>query len=475
VNLERPLRLLAFAAAIAGAALFAVNAFDLVRRDVPSDYVEGVVLSAQRTVAAGGSAFDPAGRTALPWSINLYGPVHYQLGAWAIRMGGDAASLRPGRLLSLLAIALALAALWRLMRQGLGLPVAPALFGLLVPLGYLPVLVFAPQNRVDTLAVALSLGGLALVLEKRGATNAAAGLAFVVAVFTKPTAIAAPLAAMLWLLSKRRWRDAALLVATCAAAGLIWLALLSASTHGGFLQLIAFNGAYPFAAGGFFKAAQIALAAAPVPILAALSIGWLGGREGPERLLAGYFLLALFLALATVGKVGANLNYFIEPGFALAPLAGLAWHLWGRTAAGAAMAVTALASALAWTAPRAAWEFRGRTERAAAERRLGPILAGKTVLTMEVASVFRAGGTPALNDPCIFAYLARAKKWDEGGLLAALRGHRIDLVLADADLSVADPVYSNWSPAVRREVTASYRLAAVHGPNLFLYEPKGAP
>ncbi len=475
MNLERPLRLLAFAAALAGGALFLVNAADLVRREVPGDYVEGVVLSAQRTVAAGTSAFDPAGWKALPWRINLYGPVQYQLGAWALRAGGDVSSLRPGRLLSLLAIALALAALWRLMRQGLRLPAGASVFGLLVPLGYLPVLVFAPQNRVDTLAVALSLAGLALAAEERRGTNVAAGLLFVVAVFTKPTAIAAPAAVLLWLLSKRRWRDAGLLVATCGVAGLVWLALLSATSHGGFLQSMGFNGATPFAPGGFVKAAQIALAAAPVPILAGLALGWLGSREGVGRLLAGYFLLALFLALATVGKVGANLNYFIEPGLALAPLAALAWHLWGRTTAGAAVAVAALASMLAWSAPRVAWELRGRTERLVAERRLAPLLAGKSVLTMEVSSVFRAGGTPVLNDPCIFAYLARAKRWDESGLVAALRSHRIDLVLADTDVAVPDPVFSNWSPEVRREVTESYRLSAVYGPGLYLYEPKGTP
>jgi len=473
VNLDRSLAALAFAAALGGAALFVVNAADMVRREVPGDYVEGVVLSAHRTVAAGGSAFDPAGWAALPWRINLYGPVHYQLGAWALQAGGDPSSLRPGRVLSLLAVALALTALWRLMRKGLQLPAGAAFFGLLVPLGYLPVLVFAPQNRVDTLAVAASLAGLALVLEERRGADLAAGAAFVLAVFTKPTAIAAPAVAVLWLLSRRRWKDAAIVSGSCAVLGVVWLALLSASTHGGFLQAIGFNGANPFALGGFVKATEIALAAAPIPLLAGLSVAWLSGPESPRRLLAGYYLLALAIALATVGKVGANLNYFIEPGLALAPLAGLAWHLWGRSVAGAAVAVAALVSTLAWSAPRVAWELRGRTERLATERQLAPLMAGKTVLTMEVSSVFRAGGTPVLNDPCIFAYLARARRWDESGLVAAIREHRIDLILADADLSVPDPPFSNWSPAVRRATTESYRLSAVHGSNLFLYEPKG--
>ena len=473
MRFESPIRLLAWLCVLGGGALFALNAVDMLRRDVPGDYVEGVVLGAQRTVASGASAFDPAAWKELPWKINLYGPVDYQLGAWALRASGQPTSLAPGRILSLLSLLVAMAALWRLIRQGLRLPASAALFGMLVPLGYLPVLVFAPQNRVDTFAVAASLAGLAVAVEGRRWSPAAAGALFVLAVFTKPTAIAAPAALLFWLLSRKQWRPAVVLSATCAVLGGVWLALLSVSTHGGFLQSLAFNGANPFAPGGFVKAAQIALAAAPIPLLAGLAAAWLGGKEGGERLTAGYFLLSLLLALATVGKVGANLNYFIEPGLALAPLAALAWHLWGRTLAGAAVALGALVSMLAWSGPRVAWELRGRVERAAAERRLEPLLAGKKVLTMEVSSVLRAGGTPVLNDPCIFAYLARAKRWDESGLLSALHEQRVDLVLADADLSIPDPSFSNWSPAVRREVTSSYRLVRTYGPNLFLYEPAG--
>jgi hypothetical protein len=456
VRFETPIRLLAW---LGGTALFAVKAIDMLRRDVPGDYVEGVVLGAQRTVASGASAFDPAAWEALPWRINLYGPVDYQLGAWALKASGRPTSLAPGRILSLLSLLVAMA----------------ALFGLLLPLGYLPVLVFAPQNRVDTFAVAASLAGLALAVERRRWSPAAACALFVLAVFTNPIAIAAPAALLVWLLSRKQWRSAALLSATCAVLGGAWLALLSASTHGRLLQSLAFNGANPFAPGDFVKAAQIALAAAPVPLLAGLAVAWLAGKEGAERLTAGYFLLSLLLALATVGKVGANLNYFIEPGVALAPLAALAWHLWGRTLAGTAVSLCALVSMLAWSGPRIALELRGRVERAAAERKLEPLVAGKKVLTMEVSTVLRAGGTPVLNDPCIFAYLARAKRWDESGLLSALREHRVDLVLADTDLSIQDPVYSNWSPAVRREVISSYRPVRAYGPNLYLYEPGGAP
>ena len=474
MRLERWLGWAVWSAVAAGAALFLLNTADLIWKDLPGDYVEGVVLAAHQTVASGGSAFDRAAWTTEPYRINLYGPVHYQLGAWALRLSGRSGSLVPGRVLSLLALALAMAALWRLVRKGLRLPAPASWFGLLLPLGYLPVLVFAPQNRVDTFAVAASLWGLASLAEGRRWSPLLAGAFFVLAVFTKPTAIAAPAAALIWLLSRREWRGAAALSATCGLLGGAWLVALNLATHGGFLAATAFNGAYPFAIGGFVKAVQLALAAAPFPILAGLAVASLVSRDDVERLVAGYFLLALFLALATVGKVGANLNYFIEPGLALAPLAALAWHRHGRTLAGASVAVAAMASLLLVTAPRVAWERRGRIERATVEETLRPILAGKRVLTMEVVSVLRAKGIPVVNDPCIFAFLPRSGKWDEAALLGDLRDGRVDLVLADADLARPDPVFSNWSPAVRREVTRSWHLSRVLS-NLYLYEPQARP
>jgi hypothetical protein len=475
VRVERFLGFAAWAAVAAGAALFLLNTADLIRKDLPGDYVEGVVLAAHETVAAGGSAFDRAAWTTEPYRINLYGPVHYQLGAWALKFSGKAGSLVPGRLLSVLALALAMVALWRLIRRGLGLSAPDALFGLLLPLGYLPVLIFAPQNRVDTFAIAASLWGLSILAEGRRWSPFVAGAFFVLAVFTKPTAIAAPVAAFLWLLARREFRGAIGLAATCSLVGGMWLVALNAATNGAFLAATAFNGVYPFALGGFTKAVQLALAAAPVPLLVGLALASVVSRGGVERLAAGYFLLAFFLSLATVGKVGANLNYFIEPGLAMAPLAALAWNRYATTLPGASVAVAAMASLLLVSAPRVASEWRGRTERVGVEKTLSPILAGKKVLTMEIVSVLRAKGTNVVNDPCIFAFLPRSGKWDETALLGDLRNGRVDLVLSDADLSIPNPVFSNWSPAVRREVSASWRLSRVVGSNLFLYEPQAVP
>lgn len=466
-------RAAAWTGVLAGCVLFALNAADLIRHDVAGDYVEGVVLTAQLAIRDGISPYDPHGWAAPPYDINLYGPVAYHLGAWALSGSDGVVTLGPGRVVSLIALLLTVALVWQLGRSALRLSSSESLFGSLLPLGFVPVLIFAPQNRVDVIGVLASIAGVVAAYHARRIGWVAAGAIFTIGVFTKPTAIAAPLAVAIWLVTRRRWRDLGLLAASCVAIGLAWLVWLHIATGGGFTtSVFGFNGANPFAVGGLVKALQTVFAAAYLPLAAAIAATLLIEGDEGERLVSLYALLALALAVATVGKVGANVNYFVEPAMAFAPVAGLAWKRWGATLAGAAAATAVAASLLLWAAPRVAWELRGRAERQHVDRELAPVMRGRSVLTMEVFSALRAGGKPYLNDPCIFACLANAGRWNQERLLSDLRSHAIDVVLADADLSVARPEFSNWSPEVRRAVADNYSLSRVLGRNLYLYLPR---
>lgn len=474
-RMTRWLQIAVVAALAAGALLFAVHAGDQVRRDLPGDYVEGVVLAAQLDVAAGRSPFDPRGWAEPPYRIHLYGPVFYELAGRILRGLGSPASLAPGRLLSLAGLALALAGGFVLGRRMTGRGDAAAWVGVLAPLSFLPVLIFAPQNRVDALAAGLSICGLAIAARGGRAAPAWAALLFVLALFTKPTALAAPAALFLAWIWRRR-RDAGLLAAAALLFGLAGLAGMQWATGGGFgTAVFGFNGANPFSLGGLLKAVQMALSQPLLPLAAGLALAGLIEGEAEERLTALYYLMALTLALATVGKVGANVNYFVEPGLATMPILALAWKRTSGSLRGLGLALAFTAASLVVAAPRVALEFRGRGERAKAESTLRPMLAGQTVLTMEITSALRAGALPYLNDPSIFACLSAAGRIDERRLLADLERGAITVVLADADLAEADPIYSNWSPAVRAAVTRHYELARVLGRNLYLYRRPGAP
>lgn len=473
----RNLQIAIFAALAAGALLFAVHAGDQVRRDLPGDYVEGVVLSAQLDVAAGRSPFDPRGWAEPPYRIHLYGPVFYEVAGRILRGLGSPASLAPGRLLSLAGLALALGGGFALARRMTGPGGGASAVGVLAPLSFLPVLIFTPQNRVDTLAAGLSICGLALAARGGRVAPAWAALLFVLALFTKPTALAAPVALFVAYLWQRRRRDAGQLAAAAVVLGLAGLAVLQLATGGGFVTAVfGFNGANPFSLGGLFKAIQVALGQPLLPVAAGLALAGLALGEAEERLASIYFLLALGLALATVGKVGANVNYFVEPALAAVPVLALGWKRTSTSLYGLGLTLAFVAASLAVAAPRVALEIRGRAERARAESTLRPILAGRSVLTMEITSALRAGALPYLNDPSIFACLTAAGRFDERRLLADLERGEVAVVLADADLSEVDPVYSNWSPRVRAAVAQHYELRQVLGRNLYLYlRPEAQP
>ncbi|MBP9143247.1 MAG: hypothetical protein KBF21_05605 [Thermoanaerobaculia bacterium] len=470
--MKRLLHLAVLSGLAAGAVLFTLHAADQVRRDLPGDYVEGVVLSAQLDAAQGRSPFDPRGWAEPPYRIHLYGPVFYELGGGLLGRVGATPTLVPGRLLSLAGLALALGSAFSIGRRIAGPGSGASLVGVLAPLSFLPVLIFAPQNRVDTLAAGLALAGLAVAMRGGRVAPALAALLFVLALFTKPTALAAPVALFLACLWRRRVRDAGILAGAAIVLGLAGLAAMQLTTGGGFVTAVfGFNGANPFSIGGLFKAVQMALGQPLLVVAAGLAIAGLVEGEPEERLVALYSLVALVLALATVGKVGANVNYFVEPGLAAAPVLALAWKRVHGTVRGLSLALALTAASLVVALPRVALEFRGRAERATAESTLRPVLSGRSVLTMEITSALRAGAVPYLNDPSIFACLTAAGRFDESRLVADLERGAIAVVLADSDLGESDPVYSNWSPAVRAAVVRHYELTSVLGRNLFLYQP----
>jgi len=475
-RLDLVLKVAVWAGVVFAAAVGVFNMADMLIRDLPGDYVEGVVLAGQQDVLEGRSLYDRDRWTEPPYSINLYGPVYYVLGAVAASVIGSEASLIPGRLLTVLSLALALAATWRLQRGLLGLDRASSLIGVLLPVGLLPVVVFGAQYRVDTFAVACGLWGL-VAGASGGRRVYLAPVFFTLAVFTKPTAIVAALAISVWLLLRRQWRDLAIITIGCLVLGGAALVALSVATDGAFVQSVFGFNALPFALGGLIRAAQHGFSGGLVALGAGVALPMLMDRRAEVRLTALYMLVALLFALATVGRVGANFNYFIEPGLMVGPVLAVAWRRAQsaddrpvmRTAAAIGLAM--LASSLLWTVPRALHEWRGRalrqqTDSAVAAR----VMAGDSILTMETVTAMRIGARPYLNDPAIFACLANAGVWDESRMLSDLENGTVTWVLADEDLRAPKGAHSNWSDAVRRTVATNYDLIQLAGNRLRLYQ-----
>ncbi len=348
-------RLLAWAALgmlalVVGAQLvfFAIHAAHMLGYPFPLDYGEGPLL-AQIGMLRGGTPIWQlyANPDQPPYFVVNYPPVYPLAAALAALLTGDA--LLAGRLVSLAATCAALAALWQL-AQGPAtanrearsminrrfLVLGSRLLIVLSFLGLPIVREWAVVTRVDMLGVALGLWALALVRRGAGRRLALwAALPLALSLLVKPSLIAAPAAALVWLLF-RDWRRALQLGALTAALVALVAGTLEFASGGWFaLHVLAANAnAWEARLAYGFWHDQLAIL---WPLLAAAGLGALFGlfaRE-PEAesqapatrnpgsgrpilssrtsiLLALYYTIFGAVVAYGVGKVGAYTNYFLE-------------------------------------------------------------------------------------------------------------------------------------------------------------------
>lgn len=337
-------RLLAFA--ILGVILahgtwtFARQATAALRSPYSRDYGEGCTLAMAQLLAENESYY-PA-LVDYPFLVANYPPVYVSLVALGQKLMGP--TLFFPRFLSLLATLGLLGVLFHTLRGWLGAP-APALaFTLLFGMPWF-VTTWAALARVDAMAIAFSLAGLAIVLRRGPEARAWPALVcFGLAFFTKQNALAAPAAVLLELgLARDRRFARALLAYALPLATLFGLLVLA--THGrAWSHLVVYTAAAPYEWGRMAESyLQLGVIAGPLLLITAVSLamGAFGLRERTGRILLLYLALSLS-GFATIAKAGAAQNYFIEP-----------W----------------LASLLA-----AAWAFRGLLERAPRIQLLWPAL-----------------------------------------------------------------------------------------------------
>jgi hypothetical protein len=276
-------------------------------------YGESWVLDGARRVAHGEVLYPPADR--LPLAQTAYTPVYYIVVGELQRLLGDA-GYTTGRAVSLVASLVGAALLaWSLRRLSGHWPTGLLGAGLLLTQN-VTVVLWAPLHRVDALALALTLAGLALATAGR---PYAAVLPFLLAVFTKQTFVVAPVATCLALWPERG-RMLRFGAAFLGGLGLL-VGIAQWLTDGWFVwHTVLANSNVPdfetFAAlmGSFLQFNGVVVLAAA----AALS---LPERPG-ERVWRLYFLGSL-ITLPSLAKIGASSNYWLELSVATAALLAL--------------------------------------------------------------------------------------------------------------------------------------------------------
>jgi hypothetical protein len=309
-----------------------------------------------------------------------------------------------------------------------------------------------PLARVNGLALLAAVGGLYLLDRPTRRRVILGSLALLAALFTKPTAIDATIAAVVALLL-RQPRLGVLAAATIGGLGLAGLALLLALTHGAFWLNVVAGNANPFDAGqlGAYLANFGALHCVLLAMAAAECV-WMARR----RCWSPWVLYAITAGAATlsVAKWGAGESYFLGAIAAICvlsaawitrfldsgPPASLRWALGlALFIQGLLLAHAGLSTALPWLSdrgPQAAFLGRapGSEDRQAGQLIVTQLRALPGMALSEDPSFAVVAGKPVIGNATHLRNLYLSGLWDPTQMVNDLRSHRYAMVILDAEL-----------------------------------------
>lgn len=444
------------------------------------DYGEGIVWQQMINILAG-AGYAPLG--VFPAIVYHYPPVyHLVVGAVAQAFGSD--GLATGRMVSLLSTLVSIGLVGRLAFAMIPAQeprrvrlLAAAIAGGCLALSP-PILHWSSLMRVDMLAGAFSLAGLALTpgAATRPLRLALAALCFVLAIYTKQTSIAAPAAAFvaLWL---ARPRAAWMLLGWCAALGLGILAVLSGMSHGGFLRhTLLYNLNRPDLSRAQIVAFAIlvhisiltiaALGVVTVcrnlrsPTVAALRRKVATDPGAFAALLMLAFLLLKTAMLPTILKSGSNDNYLIEWLYAAAAFVGIGVvPLVEAVFTGSRRPSLLLVAMMTVGVPIQAYHILVGRNPSDMTLSYAPVVeriarSSRPVVSDDMVLLIR-GGQPVRWEPAIAAELGHAGVYDEAGFARLVRAGKFGFFATVGDRG--DRLYDErYNPVVADAIDAAY-------------------
>jgi hypothetical protein len=479
------------------------------------DAEEGFLYQQAVDLSRGRSIYTPISEE--PYLVGNYPPVYPLMVAAMLRGGIE--GMRAGRLVVAASAALVFVLLIGLGRRASGSWAAGLLAALLFVVSY-EFHNWSPFCRVDVTALALTLAGLMCFLSGTSrAAVAGAAVLFVLAAYTRQTAILAP-AACVAALALRNRRGLVWILVPYLGLGFGVLVVLNVLLEGEFWRhLVTHNrnemdwsilrSIWKNQIDFFYRWWLAALGAG---VLFAAPLAWAARRDEAPRdgakphspavgLVLGVYFVLSALSLAAYAKSGSAPNYSLEPLAAAALLT--AWALgrltrslerggWpARSAAAAGLALMALGLLLHTSriAPVAWSERAGSGERVQAlaqrleDRRVDWAMfsspnpdAGEVERGDGVVAVLReapgdvlselpiftiAAGKPVLFQPFIMSRLAREGQWDEGDFVEDLRRGRFSVIVTTQnlqDVRQGRPL-TRYTPAMAEAVLERYELA----------------
>jgi hypothetical protein len=460
------------------------------------DYGEAQIADQAHRALTGGPQYK-SDLNVPPYVISNYPPL-YPLLVGAIGLLGRLPLVPTGRAISLLSALLSASLVGAfasdLSRRRFAGVLSAGLF-----LGNLYVLIWAPLARVDMLGLALSLLGLWLVYRRWRSRLwlSVAVLCLAAAVYTRQSYLmAAPTAAAIWLWSNDRRR--ALGFAGVLAIGVVVIFLvLNSLTQGGFyLHTVWVNSLGSFRAARVLAQGWTLLMVWPVAmILAGAGLATAlrpakgeppgAGRDEEAMAFLRYglfpYTIAALLAAQTVGKIGSDVNYFLEFIAALSIWAGYfaarALQRGGLRRSAVLAAFTAqvilmliLGVVVANAGVGTKWSHRAEYDRVA-DRVRAAVRQGQVLADDGLGMVVFAG-QPIYFQPFDYRQLYAAGQWDPSGLIGEIKARRFPLIMLN--LRGSRFFDERWIPSIVEAIDASYCPSeGVDG--LVLYVPSTTP
>ncbi len=477
-----PVMKIAISAALIVAAIVAglgiAHQFLALTHRYPLDYGEAPLVDQAMRLARGQNIYR-ADISAPPFTVSNYPPLYIATMAPFVAWFGP--SFFFGRLISIVCAWICALCSGLIVWQATRDRAAASLSGLSF-LAFPFVMRWSSFARIDLLALAFSLAALA-VLVHRPLNNwrlVAGALLLVAAIYTRQSyALAAPLAAFVWVLLQEDIRRAFGLVAiTAGVSGGLFLAL-NALTGGGFYFNVVVANVNAWSADNLSWNLHRLTDMAPIFLgLAIFSIA-LGAQRNPLWAMNMPYLAGTSLSFLTVGKVGSNVNYALELCAALSLAAGgvMAWAR-RRQAVWPGLFAVALVGVQVAHMGRISWEaewpqLQARRNAAESLQRLEAIVAaaGDPVLADEYMGMLTLQGRPLYIQPFEVTQLALEGKWDQKPVLHGIETKQYPLILIHYFTGVA--VYKErWTPQMLEAINRSYRLMGMYA-DTSVYRPVG--
>ncbi len=425
------------------------------------NYGEGPLLGVADRVAHGLSLYPNPHD--IPYMINPYGPVAYYLFAGVVRIFGPNFAA-PRIFVGVSAVCCAVF-IGLFLRSWTGSARTGVTFSgvfLLMP----AVLQYGIFFRVDFIGFAFTLAGLYLFVSSRRWVTSVPF--FVAAFFCKFTFVSAPLACFIFMLLQKESQKAFKFAASTAILAGVFFLAVQEWTGGWFaFDTVAASAVHPFKIMDWVNWTVDELNYALVPF--ALTVALCFRRRTREGLsLPFIYLLVSSFATILRGKMGADVNYYLEWEAALCLCLGYEYRLLKREPPDSAAARALVPFFLGcWIVAVTVWiatdndaSLRARSAGCKDAYQFVAQHREERILTENVGALVLAGDSPIVFEPFLWAREITGAGWSDSEIIELVRSHSFSLILLDNKIQQvkADPDQTRWSRSVAEAIEQNYTL-----------------